>query len=255
MNTRDRIVLIFVVLSCVSQGCPLFGSLFAMAIAPLLHMLKIQLESASLAWVRACADDISIALSQISNLPDVQILFDAHKHISGLSLKAIKCIIILNALLASPDSCSMLRQWLKNHCPGWESMSVCNCAGYLGILLGPTPGSLQWQKALKKFQDRVTSIHTLHLPAELAKGQYSTLPTLHYLAQIVPPPPNSKTIGMKAVMTCFHMCGNSLSNKCAVSLDCLGGLNFLTFTHTWCLQMSELPRKPLKGMWSNMTVY
>ena len=53
---------IFMILWGVLQGCPLSGSLFVMAIDPLLHMFRIMLEDSALGAVRACADDIGIAL-------------------------------------------------------------------------------------------------------------------------------------------------------------------------------------------------
>ena len=91
-----------------------------------------------------------------------------------------------------------------------------------GIILGPLAGSDQWKQASKKFKDRINSIHALHLPAELAKVQYSSraLPTLAYIAQVVPPSPDADRMGMNAVVKCLHMCGNSFSSDTAFSLDC-----------------------------------
>ena len=189
MNTPNGIVFMFVILSGVLQGCPLSGSLFVLAIDPLLHMFKTMLEDSSLACVRACADDIGISLTQLRHLPVVKILFDDFTLVSGLNLKAVKCVIILNFILAFEANCQVVQEWLRLYCPGWESMAVCNSAKYLGILLGPHAGQSQWSKALRKFQDRINTINSLHLPAELAKGQYTSraLPTLGYIAQVVPP--------------------------------------------------------------------
>ena len=174
MNTKNGVVFMFIVLSGVLQGCPLSGSLFVVAIDPLLHMFKLQLESPSLAKVRACADDIGMALSQLRHLPIAQKVFASFKCVSGLNLKATKCIIILSSFLASPPNCTAVRDWLSVHCPGWEDMLVCNSAKYLGIHLGPHCGRDQWKKAIAKFKDRVDAINALHLPAGLAKVQYSS---------------------------------------------------------------------------------
>ena len=89
-------------------------------------------------------------------------------------------------------------------------------------------GKVQWVKALRKCQDRISSIHYLLSPAATAKGQFSSraLSTLGYIAQVVPLPANAKHIGLHAVMTCLHMCGNSLNNKTAFSFDCPGGPKF-----------------------------
>ena len=68
-------------------------------------------------------------------------------------------------------------------------MLVCSRAKYSRSPLGPNASSLQWQKAVKKFQVIITTVHALRLPADPAQRQYtsSALPTLRYLAQIAPP--------------------------------------------------------------------
>ena len=55
LNTHNGIVFMFVALPGVLRGCPLSGSLFVIAIDPLLHMFEIRLENSSRAWVRAYA--------------------------------------------------------------------------------------------------------------------------------------------------------------------------------------------------------
>ena len=106
-------------------------------------------------------------------------------------------------------------------------MAVCNSAKYLGVLLGPHAGQSQWSKALRKFQDRINTINSLHLPAELTKGQYTSraLPTIGYIAQVVPPP-KCPAYWHESCHESLHMCGNSLSFAAAFSLDCLGGPKF-----------------------------
>ena len=143
-------------------------------------------------------------------------------------MKAIRCIIIFNALLASEGNCLVVKEWLRQNCSGWESMSVCNVAKYFGTLLGPHSGLSQWSKSLRKFRDIISTVNVLHLPAELAQGQHTSraLPTLAYIAQIVPPLENAKRIGMNAVMKSLHMCGNSLSYGAVCGLDGLGGPEF-----------------------------
>ena len=143
--------------------------LFVIATDPLLRMFKLQLEDSSLAKVRACADDIGMALSQLRHLPIAQKVFACFNCVSDLNLKATKCIVSLSSFLASPPNCTAVRDWLSVHCPGWEDMLVCNSAKYLGIHLGPHSGRDQWKKAIAKFKDRVDAINAFHLPAELAK--------------------------------------------------------------------------------------
>ena len=72
------------------QGCPPSGSLLVIAIWPLAHMFKIQLESSSLVWVGSCADVIGMAVSQWRHPPIAQTLCtNSNKCLSGLDLKAV----------------------------------------------------------------------------------------------------------------------------------------------------------------------
>lgn len=103
------------------------------------------------------------------HLPIVQVLMIDFRCVSGLDSKAIKCIITLKSPFATPDNCSLIKDWLRQACPGWESVSVCIATKYLGICLRPLSGNVHWEKALKEFHHRVSSICALHLPAALAK--------------------------------------------------------------------------------------
>ena len=239
----------FIILPWVLQSCPFPGSLVVVAIDPLLHMLRICLENSPLAWVRACADDIGMAMSRLRRFPLVQVLFPDFRCVSGLDLKAIECIIILNALCASPDNCDVLREWLNCNCPVWESMVVCNYVKYLCFFVGPSSGRIRWENALKTFRDIINATHALHLPAALAEGQFSSraLPSLGYIAQVFPPPKNAKRISMNAVMKCLHLCGNSFRNRKAFSLDCLGGPKFLDLSSYFVSATFRAPFKTIKG--------
>ena len=99
-------------------------------------------------------------------------------------------------------------------------MEITNKAKYLGIFLGPPAGTCQWSKAIEKFQTRISTISSLHLPPALARVQFASrvLPFLAYFAQVIPPPPNSKRVGMNAVLKSFRFCGNSLSYITSFSL-------------------------------------
>ena len=101
MNTHKGIIFMSVVLSGVLQGCPLSGSLFVIAVDPLLHMFSICLENSSLARARACADDIGLAIHEFKHLPIVETKISDFECVSGLQSKAVRCNISLNSLNAS----------------------------------------------------------------------------------------------------------------------------------------------------------
>ena len=228
MLTPDGIMFMFYILCGVLQGCPLSGSLFVMVIDPLLFMLKIHIEDTGLGIVRACADDIGVSLRKLQDVIFFEQIFSRFTKISGLSLNAKKCVIILTCISASKSNVEFVRKWLSHNVPAWQNMIICDGAKYLGIFLGPKVKQLLWKKPLEKFKDRVNNIHSLHLPANLAKAQFTNraLPILAFVAQVAPPPPYITRIGMNAIMKCLRLCGNSLSYDTAASLDLIGGPNF-----------------------------
>ena len=61
-------VFLFKMLSGVLQGCPLSGTLFVIAIDPLLVMFHRFIHEPKLGMVRACADDIGATLNQLRTL-------------------------------------------------------------------------------------------------------------------------------------------------------------------------------------------
>ena len=117
------------------------------------------------------------------------------------------------------------------------------------ICSGPLSGNLLLEKALQKFQIESMLLTLCTWQLALAKGQFASraLPTLGYIAQVVPPFTNVGRIGTNAVMQCLHMCGNSLSNKTAFSLDCLGGPKFPDLTTHLVSANIRAPFKTLKG--------
>eukprot|EP00973_Karenia_brevis_P023818 3285794-Karenia_brevis.AAC.1 len=57
-----------IVTSGVSQGCPLSGSLWAIAFHPILEIFQRKIEEPGLGVVRACADDVGCALLSMQSL-------------------------------------------------------------------------------------------------------------------------------------------------------------------------------------------
>ena len=221
-------IFVFYILSGVLQGCPLSGSLFVIVIDPLLNFFKIHLENSALATCRACADDIGIALRHMACIPSLHKWFSEYSVISGLVLNPGKCIIVLTTFLANTDNQNTIRDWLSAVCPSWRDMKICNAAKYLGFFLGPLATPQQWPKALAKFQDRISSIHTGRLPAALCRVQFMSraLPTLGYVAQLVEAPRDIVRIGLNSVIKVMRLAGNSVSYRAAFSMDSLGGPNF-----------------------------
>ena len=81
----------FDILSGVLQRCPLSGSLFVMAIDPLLLIFK----KISSAMLRVCADDVGAALRRLESITLAEVWFDKFRKASNLTLKPKTCVMIL----------------------------------------------------------------------------------------------------------------------------------------------------------------
>ena len=122
-------------------------------------------------------------LKHLSDLPVVKAFFNNSSSASGLNLKLSKCGMILLSMCANESNSRLIGEWLSYKCPGREHMDVTTKAKYLGIFLGPFAGSCQWPKAIERFQVRVATISSLHLPPALTRiqGASRALPVLAYI--------------------------------------------------------------------------
>lgn len=135
----------------IKQGCPLSGSLFAIAADPLIraHLANLTIHSGR---INLFADDTAIALRHLArSLPSVLALFARWKRASGLALKNSKCVVVPGA-----ENLQAYRDFI-NGCAEAEGMLVATAATYLGVVVGPTAHCTQWEavnrKAIKKMQD------------------------------------------------------------------------------------------------------
>ena len=62
---------------------------------------------------RALVHDMGAPLNHLGHLPVVKVLLAEVTSVSCLSLKAVRCIIIFNSLLASEANCLAGQEWLR----------------------------------------------------------------------------------------------------------------------------------------------
>ena len=215
---------IFSVLCGVLQGCPLSGSLFVIAIDPLLYQFHKKLCAPTLATVRACADDIGAVLKQLRNLVMLWKLFESFRKVSLLTLKPRKCILIPLTVDSSERNCIALKDWLREFIPEWAHFNIVSASKYLGIYLGPQAGAKQWIAPLAKFKNRVSEIHAQHLPAQLAVNSFMSkgVSVLGYVSQIVPPPRLFKSVELASALKVMGLATNSFSTETVYNLEFWG---------------------------------
>ena len=120
----------------------LSGSLFVISIDPLLFQFRKHVMDPQLGQVRACADDIGAALRALGSLPVLCKLFAQFRKVSGLSLKASKCVIVLSTVCVSDNNKLRVKEWLRSFCPEWSDFVIKDAGKYLGLYLGPGAGAL-----------------------------------------------------------------------------------------------------------------
>ena len=87
--------------SGVAQGCPAFGLMFVVLAEPILRRIAEQLKRDRAGVIRACADDMAVALRDSRYLKKIAEMYKEAGTVSGLILKLAKCKIVI----AKPDPC------------------------------------------------------------------------------------------------------------------------------------------------------
>ena len=105
------------------QGCPLSGTLFVLAIDPLLTQFEHYIHNPLLGAIYACADDIGAALKKLSHLKLLFQLFEKYRQVSGLTLKPKKCFAILVANQVTVQTVALIRCWLRQNVPSWAKLA------------------------------------------------------------------------------------------------------------------------------------
>jgi len=219
---------LFTVVAGVLQGCPLSGSLFVIAIDPLLFLFSRFIVDPFKGRVAACADDIGVVLQELSYLPILQRLFGQFKEVAGLSLKPIKCVLVPLSIICKDCNKNRIIKWLSIHASGWEFFTIESSAKYLGFFLGPNASEKQWAGPIAKFKERTHEIWQRDLPPPLSAARFNSraVSVLGYIAQLVPPPSFSSS-ELAAGLKVLGFATNSLNTGAVFSLDKWGGIKLV----------------------------
>jgi hypothetical protein len=136
--------------SGIKQGCPMSGSLFALAIDPLIRYLLHTSVLGSIC-ITAFADDIAIVVANLfTMLPGILAIFSKWALASSLCLNSEKSVIIPLWIFDA----AMIWRWLRAVAPAFATCSICAAAKYLGILVGPAADLQQWAPVEHKVLSR-----------------------------------------------------------------------------------------------------
>lgn len=119
--------------SGVLQGCPLSGSIPALAVEPLLNMFLTRFVEPALGHVLACADDVGAVVKRLEDISVLVVVFELAEKVAGLTLKPSKCILVP---IHAPFSChlvSLFRDVLVWQAPAWAGFQINPCAKYLAF--------------------------------------------------------------------------------------------------------------------------
>lgn len=136
--------------SGIKQGCPLSGTLFALALDP---MVRRYLAEVTMASSRLCAfaDDVGVAMRDFAcQLRELLELFEQWGRASALRL-SMKCMLI-------PDGPLDVARAVVDANPMCDGLQVAHSGTYLGLVVGPAAMQTQWDEVLVKARRRVADI-------------------------------------------------------------------------------------------------
>jgi hypothetical protein len=185
---RGQVVPGFRVLCGVRQGCPLSGSLFALAFHPILVSLSDALFKAAMNVghdIFGYADDLALVLYDLWRLlPALDRALQVVAAAAGLHINWRKVQLI--PLWRNP-SFAMMRSRLSATCPRWKPSQLTLSAKYLGIQVGPgVSDTSAFAAPLAKYLDRCRFIAKMSLGWTRAASLHNifALPVLSYVAQV-----------------------------------------------------------------------
>ena len=79
-----------------------------------------------------------------------------------------------------------IREWLTVHLPHWREFKIAAAHAYLSPLVGPEAAEISWDKAIKKYWDRVCLIAGSGSSSYYSILAYNTyaVSCLEYLCQL-----------------------------------------------------------------------
>ena len=195
----------FLIESGVIQGCPLSGTLFALAADPLLRAIHFLLQPEEIC--RAFADDIAVALASLNSIIPLCTLFNEFEDISALTLGTAKCIVVPLSKPCNGVTRQIIHEFLAAHVPDWIKFTIADAGEYLGFYIGPGAADKLWSKPFAKCNERNLKIAQGGIAPAFATSLSNSraTATVTYHTQLYPLPPSIIEAHRKSAQANLHL--------------------------------------------------
>jgi hypothetical protein len=147
------------ILAGIKMGCPLSGTLFALALDPFLRAISSAAPSSGF-HASAFADDLAMALRNIyADLPRLLSLFVLLSKAACLSLNGKKIVVVPYSFINE----ARLRTWIREFCTLIGNCLIKRHAVYLGATIGPDAAAHRGLKMCETTRVRTLDIKQLGL--------------------------------------------------------------------------------------------
>ena len=211
---------LFLILSGVLQGCPLSGFLFAVGVDPFLWWMYKVIELAGLGKIRVCADDIGIALKNISALLVLYPIFVAIERAAGPFLKPSKCVLEPVGHESTPHVSNTAS--IQPSPGGLASRSSLLASTWVSGSVRRLPVSI---RILDKYSCTTQLAADIGSAASVSALRYNScaLPVLGYISHLLPLPLGFAKVERKMLYRVLHCPFNALALHPLFRLGDAGG--------------------------------
>ena len=195
--------------------------------------------------VRACADDVGIAITALKSLLGAQQVFERAEVLAGLTLKPKKCQLVPVCSVVTPELEADIKCWLEKWIPSWSTFAIASSGKYLGLWLGTATADKQLTAARLKWRERAAAIVKTGCSSSVACHYYSTraVPVLGYIFQFVVMDQKTARTERYVLHHLLHLAQSSMADSVLHNISSLNGPKALRLKHIPWPRFRVLPSR------------